>query len=70
MKRALYQTFYKLKRDPFRLSPDAHFTYSHPTYQRALAYLKYAAYREEGFVMITGRPGTGKTTLINKLQLE
>lgn len=62
---ALYETFYQLKRDPFRLNPDGHFTYSHPTYQKALAYLKYAANREEGFVMVTGRPGTGKSTLIN-----
>jgi type II secretory pathway predicted ATPase ExeA len=62
----LYKTFYKLKRDPFRLSPDHRFqTYAHPTYKKSLAYLKFAAYREEGFVMITGAPGTGKTKIVS-----
>ena len=51
----LYKTFYKLKLDPFRLSPDHRFaTYAHPTYKKSLAYLRFDAYREEGFVMITG----------------
>lgn len=63
----LIESFYNLKADPFRLTPDYHFAYLHPSYKKALAYLQFAAYREEGFVMITGRPGTGKTTLINKV---
>ena len=63
----LIESFYNLKADPFRLTSDYHFAYLHPGYRKALAYLKFAAYREEGFVMVTGKPGTGKTTLINKV---
>ena len=63
----LYESFYDLQRDPFRLSADHTFAYSHKSYRTALSYLKFAAYREEGFVMITGKPGTGKTTLISEI---
>ncbi len=63
----MYDTFYKLKAEPFRLSPDHHFCYEHKGYAKARAYMAYAFMRAEGFVMITGRPGTGKTTLIGEL---
>ncbi len=63
----LYESFYDLRCDPFRLSADHTFAYSHKSYRTALSYLKFAAYREEGFVMITGKPGTGKTTLISEI---
>jgi len=63
----LIEKHYKLKADPFRLTADHRFAYQHPSYKKALAYLKFAAYQEEGFVMITGRPGTGKTTLVNEV---
>jgi len=39
----------------------------HHSYKKAKAYMQYALQRQEGFVMVTGRPGTGKTTLINDL---
>lgn len=60
----MYQDFYGLTEDPFRLSPDHNFCLRHPSFAKAKAYMQYAAHRAEGFVMITGRPGTGKTTLI------
>ena len=63
----MYEEFYGLHADPFRLSSDHHFCFSHRSYARAKAYVQYALYRAEGFVMVTGRPGTGKTTLINDL---
>jgi general secretion pathway protein A len=63
----MYEGFYGLKADPFRLSADHRFCYSHRSYARAKAYIQYALYRAEGFVMVTGRPGTGKTTLVNDL---
>lgn len=66
----LYENFYGLRRDPFRLSADHTFVYAHKSYRAALTYLKYAVYREEGFVMITGKPGTGKTTLIAEVLSE
>jgi len=63
----MYEQFYGLKADPFRLSADHRFCFDHRSYARAKAYVQYALYRAEGFVMVTGRPGTGKTTLINDL---
>lgn len=62
-----YDTYYKLTADPFRLSPDHRFSFGHPSYAEAKAYLEYALYRGEGFIIITGGPGTGKTTLINEI---
>ncbi|MFV1973195.1 MAG: AAA family ATPase, partial [Thiohalobacterales bacterium] len=63
----MYETFYQLSADPFRLSPDPRFCFQHRTYRKAMTYMLHALYRAEGFIMITGRPGTGKTTLINDL---
>jgi general secretion pathway protein A len=66
----VYKSCYKLKEQPFRLSPDYRFSFSHKTYDEAKAYLKYATSEGEGFVVITGAPGTGKTTLISALLAE
>ncbi len=66
----VYKSCYKLKGQPFRLSPDYRFSFSHRTYDEAKAYLKYATSEGEGFVVITGAPGTGKTTLIAALLAE
>lgn len=63
----VYESFYKLTTDPFRLSPDHRFSFGHPSYTKAKAYMQYALQRGEGFIMVTGAPGTGKTTLINDM---
>ena len=63
----MYDNFYHLKAEPFRLSPDHHFCFNHKSYAKAKAYMQYAFERAEGFVMVTGRPGTGKSTLVNDL---
>ncbi len=63
----MYEVFYNFQAEPFRLSPDHRFCFNHSGYARARAYMSYAFMRAEGFVMITGRPGTGKTTLIGEL---
>jgi general secretion pathway protein A len=63
----MYENFYNLRAEPFRLSPDHQFCYEHQGFARARAYLTYAFQRAEGFVVITGPPGTGKTTLIGDL---
>lgn len=63
----MYDQFYRLTAEPFRLSPDHRFCYDHQGYAKARAYMAYAFTQAEGFVMITGRPGTGKTTLIGEL---
>ena len=63
----MYEAFYNLNTDPFRLTADHRFCFNHPNYIRAKGAVQYALYRAEGFVMITGRPGTGKTTLAEDL---
>jgi type II secretory pathway predicted ATPase ExeA len=66
----VYKTCYNLQGQPFRLGPDYRFSFAHPTYDEARSYLKYAVAEGEGFVVITGPPGTGKTTLIGELLSE
>jgi general secretion pathway protein A len=63
----MYESFFGLNMDPFRLSTDPRFCFNHPSYIRAKGSVQYALYRAEGFVMITGRPGTGKATLVGDL---
>jgi general secretion pathway protein A len=63
----LYAEYYGLSREPFSLSPDPRFCYRHPTFAKAKAYFEFAIHRGEGFVVVTGRPGTGKTTLVQDL---
>jgi type II secretory pathway predicted ATPase ExeA len=60
----MYESFYRLTANPFRLTPDPKFCFSHPAYQEANAYLQYAFELGEGFILLTGRPGAGKTTLV------
>jgi len=66
----MYEAFFGLTTDPFRLRSDQRFSFAHPSYRRAKASLQYALRRAEGFVMVTGRPGTGKTTLIHDLMAD
>lgn len=67
---AMYDQYYGFSRSPFGLTPDVHFCYRHRSYTRAMAYMRYAVMREEGFLVVTGRPGTGKTTLIQDMLAE
>ncbi|MEJ2454643.1 MAG: AAA family ATPase [Candidatus Thiodiazotropha sp.] len=60
----MFESFYGLTSNPFRMSADEQFRYAHRAYVKAWSYIKYALEQGEGFVLITGRPGTGKTTLI------
>ena len=63
----MHLTYYNLSADPFRLSPDPRFCFPHRTYRKAMTYMRHALLRAEGFFIITGQPGMGKTTLINDL---
>ena len=63
----MYQSFFKLKGKPFRLNPDPRFFYGSTTHKRALSYLRYGIEQGEGFIIITGDVGTGKTTLVSRL---
>lgn len=63
----MFESFYGLSANPFRLSADEGFRFAHRSYKKAWSYLKYALEQAEGFVLVTGRPGTGKTTLIRDI---
>lgn len=66
----MYESFYGLKEEPFRLTPDSRLCFAHSSYKNAKAYMHYALYRGEGFVVVTGNPGTGKSTLISDITSE
>ena len=66
----VYLEFFKLKELPFRLTPDSDFLYMSKAHSRAKAYMDYTIWNREGFVVITGEIGCGKTTLIQKLLSE
>ncbi len=66
----MYLEFFKLKEFPFRLTPDSDFIYMSGAHSRAKAYMDYSVWNREGFVVITGEIGSGKTTLIQKLLSE
>lgn len=63
----MYEAYFHLSVDPFGLNPDPYFCYEHPSYRKAKNYMSYALQRGEGFLLVTGKPGTGKTTLIKDL---
>lgn len=63
----MYLSFYGLKVKPFQLKPDAGFFFNSKGHKRAIAYLEYGLSQEDGFIIITGEVGAGKTTLIRHL---
>ncbi|MEZ5500368.1 MAG: AAA family ATPase [Steroidobacteraceae bacterium] len=60
----MYLEFFRLKELPFRLSPDPQFLYLSKNHARAKAYMESTIWFTDGFVIITGDIGSGKTTLI------
>lgn len=63
----MYDEFYSLSGKPFQLTPDQRFFYDSQVHHRALAYLQYGLEQGEGFIVITGGIGTGKTMLVRAL---
>jgi len=63
----MYEEFYGLTANPFRLTPDSKFFYGSEGHRKAMSYLKYGLYQGEGFIVITGGVGTGKSTLVGQL---
>ena len=59
-----YLNHFKLKEQPFRLTPDPHFLYWSKQHARAKAYMESTIWLADGFVVITGEIGSGKTTLV------
>lgn len=66
----MYLEYYGLTEAPFRLTPDADFLFMSRAHARAKAYMDYTVLSRDGFVVVTGEIGAGKTTLINKLVAE
>ncbi|SLN69095.1 XrtA/PEP-CTERM system-associated ATPase [Oceanibacterium hippocampi] len=63
----MYQEFYKLEALPFQLTPDHRFFFGSAAHNRAMAHLTYGLAQGEGFIIITGDVGAGKTTLVGYL---
>ncbi len=63
----MYEEHFGLTRKPFQLSPDARFFFPSAEHQRALSFLQYGINQGDGFIVITGNVGTGKTTLVQTL---
>jgi type II secretory pathway predicted ATPase ExeA len=63
----MYENYYGFAEKPFSLTPDPKFLYRSPSHAGAFELLQYAIRRREGFVVITGDIGTGKTTLCRAL---
>ncbi|MCA0239457.1 MAG: XrtA-associated ATPase [Proteobacteria bacterium] len=63
----MYESFYGLTSKPFQLNPDPSFFFGSKQHRRAKAYLEYGVSRNEGFIVITGEIGAGKTTVLRSL---
>ncbi len=63
----MYEQYYGLNSKPFQLTPDPAFFFASKLHKRALSYLEYGLAQAEGFIVITGGIGTGKTTIANSL---
>jgi len=63
----MYQSYYGLSAKPFQLKPDPQFFFGSSGHKRAMAYLEYGLSQGEGFIVITGEIGAGKTTLVRGL---
>ncbi|MEM9094230.1 MAG: XrtA/PEP-CTERM system-associated ATPase [Pseudomonadota bacterium] len=63
----MYEDFYGLSASPFRLTPDHKFYFGSEAHRKAMSYLKYGLYQGEGFIVITGDVGLGKSTMLAQL---
>ena len=63
----MYESFYGLSSKPFQLNPDPSFYFGSKQHRRATAYLEYGMHQNEGFIVITGEVGAGKTTIVRGL---
>jgi general secretion pathway protein A len=63
----MYLTFYGFAEKPFNATPDPRFLYMTPGHREALAQLLYGTQERKGFIVLIGKVGTGKTTLLHAL---
>lgn len=66
----MYESYYGFSAKPFQLKPDPRFFFGSKGHKRAMAYLEYGISQGEGFIVITGEVGAGKTTLMRNLFCE
>jgi putative secretion ATPase (PEP-CTERM system associated) len=63
----MYESYFNLTAAPFQLTPDHRYFYASAVHKRAMGYLTFGLNQGEGFVVITGEVGAGKTTLVGHL---
>lgn len=63
----MYASYYNLRGRPFQLSPDHRFYFPSRGHKKAMAYLTYGMNERDGFIVITGHVGAGKTTIVGQL---
>src|SRR6266850_3417491 len=63
----MYEEFFGLKEKPFNLTPDPRFFFLSENHREAFEYLLYGIKEKEGFILITGEVGAGKTLLCRAL---
>ena len=63
----MHEDFYGFSGRPFQLTPDPAFYFESATHRKALSYLGYGLAQGEGFIVITGEVGAGKSTLVAHL---
>lgn len=63
----MYESYFELNASPFQLNPDPTFLFESKGHRRAHLYLRYGVFQAEGFIVVTGEVGAGKTTLVRAL---
>ena len=63
----MYLEHFQLREEPFRLTPNPHYLYLSNKHAKAKTYLDFAIWNRDGFAVITGEIGSGKTTVLNKV---
>jgi general secretion pathway protein A len=66
----MFESYFGFSGTPFNLNPDPSFYFQSRGHGNALSYLKFGVYQGEGFVVVTGEIGAGKTTLVRTLLSE
>jgi len=63
----MYRDYFKLKQNPFTISPDTRFFFLAPSHEESVAKCEYAIRNHSGLAVVYGDVGTGKTTILNEL---
>jgi general secretion pathway protein A len=63
----MFESYFGFSANPFQLNPDPAFYFASKGHRKAFAYLQYGVFQREGFIVITGEIGAGKTTLVRTL---